>query len=60
LDYQHIAVFLIGNATQAAQVKQAKDGGQPYGDSRLAVCNRQGESMYYPIRCFGKLAGAQQ
>jgi single stranded DNA-binding protein len=56
LDYQHIVVFLIGNATQDAQVKQAKEGGQSYGDFRLAVRNRQGETMYYPIRCFGRLA----
>ena len=56
VDYQHIAIFLIGNATQDAEVKQAKDSGKSYGDFRLAVRDRKGESHYYPIRCFGKLA----
>ena len=58
MDYQHMAVFLIGNATQDAQVKQAKGGGQPYADFRLAVRNRAGETSYFPIRCFGKLAAS--
>jgi single-stranded DNA-binding protein len=63
MDYQHIAVFLIvlctgfaiGNATQDAQVKQAKERSKQYADVRLAVRNRAGETTYFPIRCFGKL-----
>src|SRR5688572_20536028 len=56
MDYQHIAVFLSGNATQDAQVKLAKVSGQLYGDFRLAVRNRAGETTDFPIRCFGELA----
>src|SRR5688572_1426980 len=56
MDYQRITVSLIGNVTHDGEVKQAKESGKPYGDFRLAVRNRQGESQYYPIRCFGKLA----
>lgn len=56
MDYQKISAVLIGNATQDAEVKQAKESGNPYGDFRLAVRNRQGETNYFPVRCFGKLA----
>jgi single-stranded DNA-binding protein len=56
MDYQHIAVFLIGNAANDAEVRQAKQRETFYGDFRLAVCNRAGETTYFPIRCFGKLA----
>lgn len=56
MDYQKIAAVLIGNAMQAAEVKQARESGNPYGDFRLAVRNRQGETTYFPVRCFGKLA----
>jgi single-stranded DNA-binding protein len=56
MDYQRIAAFLIGNATQDAEIKQAKQGSSQYGDFRLAVRNRQGETNYFPVRCFGKLA----
>lgn len=55
MDYQHIAVFLIGNATQDAEIKQAKESGNRYGDFRLAVRNRAGDTNYFPVRCFGKL-----
>jgi single stranded DNA-binding protein len=58
MDYQNIHVVLIGNATQDAAVKQAKESGKPYGDFRLAVRNRTGETTYFPIRCFGKLAAS--
>jgi single-stranded DNA-binding protein len=37
-------------------VKQAKESGHSYGDFNLAVRNRRGETTYYPVRCFGKLA----
>jgi single stranded DNA-binding protein len=56
LDYQRIAAFLMGNATQDAEVKQAKESGKQYGDFRLAVRDRSGETNYFPVRCFGKLA----
>ena len=56
LDYQHIGVSLIGNATHDAEVKQARESGKRYGDFRLAVRDRNGETTYFPIRCFGKLA----
>jgi single stranded DNA-binding protein len=56
MDYQKIAVFLIGNATQDAEIKQARESGNQYGDFRLAVRNRQSETNYFPVRCFGKLA----
>ena len=56
LDYQKISAFLIGNATHDGEVKQAKESGKQYGDFRLAVKDRNGETNYFPIRCFGKLA----
>lgn len=56
LDYQKINVFLIGNATQDGEVKQARESGKQYGDFRLAVRDRNEETNYFPIRCFGKLA----
>ena len=56
MDYQGITVNLIGNATHDAEVKRAKESGNQYGDFRLAVKNRQRETTYFPIRCFGKLA----
>ena len=56
MDYQKITAFLIGNATHDAEVKQAKESDTHYGDFRLAVRNRTGETTYFPMRCFGKLA----
>lgn len=56
MDFQRITVALIGNATQDAEIKAAKENGKPYGDFRLAVRNRHGETTFFPIRCFGKLA----
>lgn len=56
MDYQRISVSLIGNVTKDAEVKQAKESGKSYGDFRLAVRNRQGETNFFPVRCFGKLA----
>jgi single-stranded DNA-binding protein len=58
MDYQRISASLIGNTTQDGAVKQAKESGKSYGDFRLAVRDRQGETHYYPIRCFGKLAAS--
>jgi single-stranded DNA-binding protein len=46
---------LIGNATHNAEIKLARDSEHRYGDFRLAVRNRQGETTYFPVRCFGKL-----
>jgi single-stranded DNA-binding protein len=56
VDYQRIAVSLIGNAARDAEIKQAKESGRQYGDFRLAVRDRNGETVYFPVRCFGKLA----
>jgi single stranded DNA-binding protein len=56
MDYQRMAVSLIGNVTQDAECKQAQESGKLYGDFRLAVRNRQGETNFFPVRCFGKLA----
>ncbi len=56
MDYQRITVVLLGNATQDATLKTAKESGHHYADFRLAVRNRQGEPTYFSIRCFGKLA----
>ncbi len=56
VDYQKISAMLIGNATQDAEIKLARDSDNRYGDFRLAVRNRQGETTYFPVRCFGKLA----
>jgi single stranded DNA-binding protein len=56
MDYQKITVNLIGNATHDAEVKQAKESGNQYGDFRLAVRDRNDETHYFPVRCFGKLA----
>jgi single stranded DNA-binding protein len=56
VDYLKIAVNLIGNATHDGEIKQAKESGHPYGDFRLAVRDRNEETHYFPVRCFGKLA----
>ena len=56
LDYQKITVNLIGNATRDGEVKEAKESGNRYGDFRLAVRNRNDETTFFPVRCFGKLA----
>jgi single stranded DNA-binding protein len=48
--------MLIGNATHDAEVKQAKESGNAYGDFRVAVRNRNDETTFFPVRCFGKLA----
>jgi single stranded DNA-binding protein len=56
MDYQKIAACLIGNVTKDAIVKKAKESGNTYGDFHLAVRNRQGETHFFPIRCFAKLA----
>ena len=56
MDYQKITVSLIGNATHDAEIKEAKESGNRYGDFRLAVRNRKEETNYFPVRCFGKLA----
>jgi single-stranded DNA-binding protein len=55
VDYQKITAFLIGNATHDAEVKLARDSEHRYADFRLAVRNREGETVYFPVRCFGKL-----
>jgi single stranded DNA-binding protein len=56
MDFQKITAFLIGNATHDAEIKAAKESDNRYGDFRLAVKNRQRETTYFPVRCFGKLA----
>ena len=48
MDYQRITAVLLGNATQDAAMKTAKESGKPYADFRLAVRNRQGEPTYFP------------
>lgn len=55
LDYQKITASLIGNATHDAEIKLARDSENRYGDFRMAVRNRDGETNYFPVRCFGKL-----
>ena len=55
VDYQKISAFLIGNATHDAEIKLARDSENRYGDFRLAVRNRAGETQFFPVRCFGKL-----
>jgi single-stranded DNA-binding protein len=42
--------------THDAVVKAAKESGKLYADFSLAVKDKQRETTYYPIRCFGKLA----
>ena len=56
MDYHKIAAILIGNATRDAEIKVARDSENRYGDFRLAVRNRSGETQFFPLRCFGKLA----
>ena len=56
MDFQRISVSLIGNATKDAEVKTAKESGNTYGDFTVAVKDRQKETHYFPVRCFGKLA----
>jgi single-strand DNA-binding protein len=55
LDYQEISVNLIGNAMHDGEIKAAKGSGKRYGDFRLAVRDREEETHFYPVRCFGKL-----
>lgn len=55
MDYQKITANLIGNATHDGEIKAAKESGNPYGDFRLAVRDRNDETHFYPVRCFGKL-----
>ena len=57
MDYQRI--LLIGNTTKNAVIKKGKESGNRYADFTVAARNRKGESAYYPIRCFGKLAEGQ-
>jgi len=56
MDYQKISVSLIGNATKDAEVKAARESGHVYGDFTVAVRDRQKETHFFPVRCFGKLA----
>jgi single stranded DNA-binding protein len=56
VDFQRISVSLIGNATKDAEVKAAKESGKVYGDFTVAVKDRQKETHFFPVRCFGKLA----
>jgi single-stranded DNA-binding protein len=58
VDYQKITTFLIGNAVADAEVKLARDSEHRYGDFRLAVRDRNDETHYFPVRCFGKLAAS--
>ena len=55
MDYQNITVNLIGNATHDAEIKAAQESDKRYGDFRLAVRDRNDETHYFPVRCFGKL-----
>lgn len=56
IDYQKITASLIGNATHDAEVKLARDSENRYGDFRLAVRTRVGETtIFFPVRCFGPL-----
>jgi len=57
MDYQRIAVFLIGNATRDGRVRRARESGIQYGEFRLAVRQRDGQTVYYPVVCFDGLAG---
>jgi single-stranded DNA-binding protein len=56
MDFQSITACLIGNATRDAEIKLARDSEHRYGDFRMAVRNHTGETLYFPVRCFGKLA----
>jgi hypothetical protein len=49
MDYQKISAYLIGNATHDAEVKHAKERDTHYGDFRLAVRNRTGETTFSPF-----------
>src|SRR5262245_34635031 len=54
--HTRIAVSLIGNATKDGVVKAAQESGHVYGDFTLAVRDKQQETHFFPVRCFGKLA----
>jgi single-stranded DNA-binding protein len=56
MDFQKISVFLIGNATACGRWYQPEDGGETVGEFLLAVRNRYGETIVYPIRCSGRTA----
>jgi single-strand DNA-binding protein len=53
MDYQKI--ILVGNATGAARVEQAK-GKTAYADFTVAVSRSRNATDFFPVRCFGKLA----
>lgn len=54
MDYQKI--LLIGNTTSSARVKEGKESGNRYADFVVAARKGTGETTFYPVRCFGKLA----
>ena len=55
MDYQKL--ILVGNAASDVEVKESKNGG-PYGTFSLGVSNPRGESTFYSIVLFDRVAEA--
>jgi len=53
MDYQR--VILLGNATDQAEVKEAKNG-KPYALFTVAVGKGKDESIFFPVTLFGESA----
>ena len=54
MNYQKSIV--VGNATAAAEYQKSKKGDVAYATFRLGVTGRRGETTFFPITVFGKLA----
>lgn len=54
MNYQKIIV--VGNATAAAENQKSKKGDVAYTTFRLGVSGRRGDTTFFPVTVFGKLA----
>ena len=54
MNYQKL--IIAGNATRDTELKKSKSGEVTYASLRVAVKDRKGESVFFPITVFGKQA----
>jgi hypothetical protein len=54
MNYQKI--IEVGNATAAAEYQKSKKGDVAYATFRLGVTGRRGDTTFFPVTVFGKLA----
>ncbi len=54
MNYQKVMV--VGNATEDAKEKQAKQGGTTYAPFSVAVNEGQERVVFFPIMVFGKMS----